>query len=348
MFRANRSRSNHRRKVEFLPFAYGIVAEMRLERRSLAAPGLIRPLAMSLLDGRSADGNAQATLTGLGLSLSSVPLVSATVAGGGQALPGAADSRANGPVSVSPDTTENEPEFFALADPTLMTASVTGTGGVDDTDPNELVSANAGATVTTVVQQGFLPPITLTQLGKATAAIDGPTVPGSGSGPSTVSATFALSNQQTVSGSIAGGGSNEMTTAVNGGRTYGLASTGPNSVNTTLVETFNYNWSPPIGSASVGLVGGGGFSTPNFSVSWFAGSTPQFSNINPASTVLEKTSTSGAALLELSTPVTLPVYPTVGKYSFAFSSDIESTLVGSVIGTNAESQSVTFSASLTT
>lgn len=336
------------RKVNFVPSASGVLAEMCLEGRSLAAPGLTRSLVSGLLDSQSTDGNAQAILSGHGLASASASVASTALAGIGQASAGAPDSREAPLVSGSPAAVQqNQPEFIAPSSPTLINASVGGSGGVDKKADNKLSLASASASVVTKVDGGLGPSVTLTQTGTATAEIEGPTVQ-NGSGPNSVGASFSLLNGQTVSGPVGPNGSNKMTTAVKGGRTYGLASSGPNSINTTLLQSFSFEWLGPIGTASVTVTSNVSFSSPDFTFSSLNGSS-LFTQTNPASTVTEvppSPNSPNTTLWNISTPVTLPVYPSVSNFSFSFSGNINSTLTTGGGTTNSEALHVTYTAGL--
>ena len=94
----------------------------------------------------------------------------------------------------------------------------------------------------------------------------------------------ALQNQQSVTGVINSGDSNFMTTAADGGRTFGLASTGPSGVNATLQEKFTYTWTGPWPTdPAVGIDGRGGFTSSNLAIAWFDGGAPSIRITNPNS-----------------------------------------------------------------
>jgi hypothetical protein len=335
MIRNNGSRSIRRRKVSFVPSARGVMADMRLETRSLAAPGLIRPIGFSLLDSRSSEGNAQAGQVGLDLALSSSHAVADAVLGHGPVSPGAPPAPGGGGGTLSPDVS-NLPEFFFYQNPPDVDAAVG-----DDVDDGATQTATAAGTVTTTNTVGFEGSDTLQQVAKAQNTLLAPTS-NSGTGMNPISATYTMNIQQAVTGQPVGG-MNEIEPSVSASDTTTMDSTGPNGYTGWLVEDIKRMLTGPApNGADVALVGGGGISTNNFSASWFAGAGMDLTSHNMGSMVL----VNNPGEITIATPVTLPVYPTVAKFSISYSSDVEVTLTGNVVATNAETETMTYSAKL--
>ena len=297
-------------------------------------------MAFSLLDPRSTDGNALAGLIGLDLSLSSSQEGARRRDQSRPRIPVAPVPPPGIGGGFTPADVTDLPEFFALPNPVLLNAGVTGDGGVDSEDNNELVSAEAAATVSTTVILGFMPPVTAIQQGTATTAIVAPTVPNSPAGINPISATFNLSNQQAVQGSFGTAG-NTMNTYVNGGRTVNMDSTGPDSWTGLLVEDITFAAATPAPSppgSGVVLVGGGGFSSNNFAASWFAGGVMRLTRVNMASTVIKNT----PGEIKISTPVTLPVWNTPNPFTIAYTSNVQSMLNGQAGTTNGEHETMNY------
>jgi hypothetical protein len=265
-----------------------------------------------------------------------------------RALPAAVAAQLGLRPPVSPDQgTIDVPQFWGEQNGQDLNATVVfnGTGLAADNDQTTSATAAANATL-----NGFFgPPATFEQQGLGTITLTAPLYPDGGT---ELDGTVAVNNQQSVTGGGPVPGLCQLTTTANGNATFGLASSGPDSIQATLTETATFSWTGPNtanGALPVAVGGGGSVGSTNFNIAWNNGAMPVLNFVNSASNVLTNSLSAGSSVFKIETPVTLPVFPNTLSFAVGYGDRIMSNLAGNLPpGTNGEQFNLTYIATLST